>query len=315
MQFSTRIPLPDYAYPINYDSEIVSLGSCFATNIGARFSFYKFKSTVNPFGILFHPLALEKFIGFAVQQKVFSEADIFFYNGLWHCFDAHSGLSHPDKEVMLQQLNNALQTARLALSKASHLILTLGTAWAYRHSQSGAIVANCHKVPQKEFTKELLSVNEVCRSIIAIKTFVKSINPFIQLVITVSPVRHIKDGFIENQRSKAHLLAGLHEAIADGDSVTYFPSYEIMMDELRDYRFYADDMIHPSPLAIDYIWQRFSESFISNDAHAVMAEVEAIQKGYAHRAFNPDSEQHKKFLSALQQRAETLQKTYSHITF
>ena len=315
MEFTTRVPIGHYSIPIDYNSSVVSLGSCFALNIGAKFEHFKFRNLTNPFGILFHPLALEKFVSFAVNKKTFTEADIFFHEGRWHCFDVHSELSDADPENLLRNLSTAVKSANAELTNASHLIITLGTAWVYRHTGSSNLVANCHKIQQKEFTKELLGVQEIEQSIRSIMQMVLTLNPDINFIFTVSPVRHIKDGFAENQRSKAHLIAGLHEAIDSNDRAFYFPSYEIMMDELRDYRFYARDMIHPSQQAIDYIWERFADVCISPESKSLMAEIESIQKGLSHRPFNPDGEQHQKFLHALQQKISTLREKYPHMVF
>lgn len=318
MQFTTQIPIRQSSNPIDYNSRIVSLGSCFAVNIGQKLDYFKFRNTTNPFGILFHPLALEKFIGFAVNGKTFTEADIFFHNERWHCFDAHSDISHPDKEEMLSNLNEAAALANAGIKNATHLIITLGTAWVYRNNNSGELVANCHKVPQKEFTKELLSVQQIRQSLRNILAMVKQANPSAHIICTVSPVRHIKDGFTENQWSKANLIAALHETLATpplGVRGAYFPSYEIMMDELRDYRFYAEDMIHPNQTAVDYIWERFTEAFITADAQADMKLIDSIQKGLQHRPFNPDSQQHRDFLSNLNDKIAALQKQHPHIRF
>lgn len=318
MQFTTQIPIPHSDHPIDYNSRIVSLGSCFAVNIGQKLDYFKFRNTTNPFGILFHPLALEKFIGFAVNGKPFTEADIFFHNDRWHCFDAHSDLSHPDKNRLLGNLTATASQAQAELQQATHVIITLGTAWAYRNTDSGELVANCHKVPQKQFTKELLSIEAIKQSLSNIIAMVQQVNPAAQIVFTVSPVRHIKDGFTENQWSKANLISALQEVLTTGNhqpTTIYFPSYEIMMDELRDYRFYAQDMIHPNQIAIDYIWERFTEAFITPAAQETMKQVDTIQKGLSHRPFNPEAPQHKEFLSKLSDKITRLQKQYPHITF
>lgn len=322
MQFTTQIPIQKSSYPIGYNSRMVSLGSCFAVNIGQKLDYFKFRNTTNPFGILFHPLALEKFIAFAVNGKTFTEGDIFFHNERWHCFDSHSDLSHPSKDVFLQNLNSAVTLANAEIKAASHLIITLGTAWVYRSNANGELVANCHKVPQKEFSKELLSVETIRQSLQNILALVKEANPEAHIVFTVSPVRHIKDGFVQNQWSKANLTTALHETLAtetencDCDcKLSYFPSYEIMMDELRDYRFYAEDMIHPNRVAIDYIWERFTEAFITPEAQATMKLADSIQKGLRHRTFNPDSQQHRNFLSNLNDKMKALLQQYPHIRF
>ena len=317
MQFRTQIPVTKSNQPIDYNSKIVSLGSCFAVNMSEKFDYFKFQNTTNPFGILFHPLALEKFITFALEDIPYTETDVFHHNERWHCFDAHSDLSHPDKNILLNNLNTALQITKERLSNASHLIITLGTAWVYTHLKSEEPVANCHKVPQKEFSKGLLSAPVITESLQNIISITLNANPGLQLIFTVSPVRHIKDGFTENQWSKSNLISALHNILntQEDSNCSYFPSYEIMMDELRDYRFYAKDMIHPSDVAIDYIWQRFTDSWISDATQTEMKEADAIQKALLHKPFNPESDQHKEFLNKLSKRIITLQGKYPHIGF
>ncbi|HEX8268305.1 MAG TPA: GSCFA domain-containing protein [Flavobacterium sp.] len=314
MQFRTQVPIPAYDQLIDYDSRIVSLGSCFAVNIAEKFRYYKFQNILNPVGILFHPLALEKFIRYAVEGHKFSDPDIFLHKDLWHSFDAHSDLSRTTKVQLLQDLNTSATSAKSAITEASHIIITLGTSWVYRHIESGELVANCHKVPQNQFSKELLSVSENVESLQNIIELLKSVNNNVHIIFTVSPVRHIKDGFVENQRSKAHLITALHEVLQSATAV-YFPSYEIMMDELRDYRFYSHDMLHPNQTAIDYIWERFLEAAVSKGAFDTMQEVDAVQKSLSHRAFNPESEQHQQFLLKVQGQINHLQKKFPHIVF
>lgn len=317
MQFRTQIPIKKNSLPISYDSNIVSLGSCFAVNMGQKLEYYKFRNTINPFGILFHPFAIEKIISFALNKKTFSKADIFFHNELWHCFDAHSDLSSTDAESLINSLNTASLLLNEAVKSASHIIITLGTAWVYKHNEINETVANCHKVPQKEFTKELLNPERIKQSLQNSINMIREVNSNVQVIFTVSPVRHIKDGFTENQWSKANLISAIQNFIEQESSeyITYFPSYEIMMDELRDYRFYNEDMIHPNQTAINYIWQRFTESFINESCHKTMEDVASIQKSLLHRPFNPKSEQHKKFITKLNDKINVLQEQYPYITF
>lgn len=316
MQFTTLIPIQKSTYQIDYNSKIVSLGSCFAVNIGEKFEHFKFQNTINPFGILFHPLALEKIISKAISKEKFTEENIFFHNERWHSFDVHSDLSTSNKEDFLQTLNSNSDLLHNSLSNCSHVIITLGTSWVYRKIETGKIVANCHKVPQKEFKKELLSVEEIKKSLEGILDSISKLNPEARIIFTISPVRHIKDGFVENQWSKANLIVAVHETINSKLATSnYFPSYEIMMDELRDYRFYAEDMIHPSQTAIDYIWKRFSETWISEEALTTLQEIENIQKRLNHRPFNSESEQHQKFLGNLQQRIEVLKSRFPSMNF
>ncbi|RKF04245.1 GSCFA family protein [Tenacibaculum lutimaris] len=316
MVFQTHIPLKKQKHHlINYNSKLLLLGSCFSENIGNKLSYYKFQSEQNPFGILFHPKAIETFITKTTNKEKYTENDVFFHNERWHSFDAHSVLSSSSKEELLTSLNNNITSAFQQLKSASHVIITLGTAWVYREIATDIIVANCHKIPQKKFLKELLTVEEVSESLEAINSLIKSINPETTIIYTLSPIRHIKDGFVENQRSKAHLLSAIHQTNEPRNNTHYFPSYEIMMDELRDYRFYAEDMIHPNQTAINYIWEKFSEVWFSEEAIETMKEVETIQKGFAHKPFNPNSEAHLLFLKKLQQKKETLLQAFPFMNF
>ncbi|WP_282050695.1 GSCFA domain-containing protein [Maribacter aquivivus] len=314
MNLLTKIPLSKSKNPIDYSSQLLLLGSCFSENIGAKLEYYKFQGLQNPFGILFHPLAIEKLIQKSVHQELITEKDVFNENEQWHSFDAHSCLSNPSKEKIITDINAAVENTSAQLKKASHIIITLGTAWVYRNTSSNQVVANCHKVPQSNFTKELLSVDEVEKSLNRTIALVHSINPAVQFIFTVSPVRHLKDGFVENQLSKAHLISAIHKVLG-GNKISYFPSYELMMDELRDYRFYAKDMIHPNELAIDYIWEKFVEVWISQSAYITMEKVQKIQTGLLHRPFNEKSEQHQKFLFKLNELKSEIQKEFSHIRF
>ena len=324
MQFTTKIPVQKSSFPIDYDSKIMLLGSCFAENIGKKFSYFKYQATTNPFGIIFNAVSLEKLIRRVVENKKFTENDIFFHNELWHCYEVHSELSNPDKDLFLSHLNSILESTHRHIAALTHCIITLGTSWVYSNIETHEIVANCHKVPQKQFTKELLSIEQTEKSLQNIILLIHSVNPNCHFIFTVSPVRHIKDGFIENTLSKAHLIAAIHSILNKKFSTSlevtnqnrnYFPSYEVMMDELRDYRFYAEDMLHPNQTAIDYIWLRFYEHYISESAAKLMEEVDAIQKGLAHRPFNPNTESHQKFLAQLNLKIETIKKKLPHVSF
>ncbi|TXI65558.1 MAG: GSCFA domain-containing protein [Flavobacterium sp.] len=315
MQFTTKIPVQKSAFPIDYNSKIMLLGSCFAENMGEKFQYFKFQAITNPFGIIFNAVSLEKLIRRAVENRMFTENDIFFHNDLWHCFEAHSELSNPDKDAFLDSLNDLINSTNKQLNDSTHIIITLGTSWVYRNIETNEIVANCHKVPQKQFTKELLSISQTEESLQSIISLIHSVNPNCKFIFTVSPVRHIKDGFVENNLSKAHLVAALHSSISQLSSSNYFPAYEIMMDELRDYRFYAEDMLHPSQTAIDYIWIQFFENYISESEFGLMNEICSIQKGLKHRPFNPNTESHQKFLNQLDLKIQTIQNQHPFIKF
>lgn len=320
MLLQTQIPLKKQAdNQIDYSSKLTLIGSCFSENIGDKLSYYQFQTIVNPFGILFHPKAIEKLITDVVDNKTYTEKDVFYNNEQWHSFNTHSSLSNPNKETLLTKLNTTITETNKQLKEATHVIITLGTSWVYKHIISNTFVANCHKVPQKEFSKEILSVDEISQSLHTIVSLLKSINKNISIIFTVSPVRHTKDGFIENMQSKSHLISGIHQFLASTSlsqqNNYYFPSYEIMMDELRDYRFYSEDMVHPNQIAVNYIWNKFSSNWITDKAIKTMDEVATIQKGLAHKPFNPKSEQHLKFIKKLSIKSEILLKSFPFMKF
>lgn len=312
MKLQTEIPLSPEENQIDYPSRILLLGSCFSENIATKLDYFKFQNIQNPFGIIFNPVSIERLVVRAVDNKTFSEEDVFQQNGIWKCFEAHSELSSLDKDEFLKKLNNALQTLREALFSSTHIIFTFGTSWVYRNLESDEIVANCHKLPQKNFKKELLSIQEISDSLKNSCDKISEINPNTVIINTVSPVRHIKDGFVENSLSKAHLISAIHDL---NKQSFYFPSYEIMMDELRDYRFYAEDMLHPNKTAIEIIWKKFSKVWISSESEAFRKEIASIQLGLLHKAFNPKSAEHLQFLEKLQRKISSLQKQLPHIEF
>jgi lysophospholipase L1-like esterase len=303
--------------PISYASKMVLLGSCFSENIGAQLDHFKFQTVQNPFGILFHPKAIKTLVANAIHEKTYTQKDLVFQNERWHCFDAHSKLSALVKKDILLQLNKATAATNLALKEATHLLITLGTSWVYRDTASHKIVANCHKIPQKKFAKELLSVQEVTETLSEIIALIRSVNTQVNIIFTVSPVRHLKDGFVENTQSKSHLIAAIQALLqrSKNTNLHYFPSYEIMMDELRDYRFYAEDLIHPNTTAIQYIWEHFTSTWISKKACETMQEINSIQKGLSHKPFDVKSIQHQKFLTNLTARITKIETEFPFIKF
>jgi hypothetical protein len=315
MKLTTPIKLSRQNPPINYSSKVLLLGSCFAQNMGEKLEYYKFQQCTNPFGILFHPVAIEKLIARAVNQNWFTSKDIFLQNEQWHCFLAHSKLSNTSEEDLISALNSALEKLRFSLLEASHVVFTFGTAWVYKHLEKDTIVANCHKVPQKEFVKQLLSPDDVSDVLLGIETKLRTINPTCSIINTVSPVRHIKDGLIENSRSKAHLIAGVQEIVSPDKFNYYFPSYEIMMDELRDYRYYKEDLIHPNQTAIAIIWNAFTGSWICPETAALQKKIATIQSGILHTPFNENSKAHIHFKKDLEVQISQVQKALPWATF
>ncbi|WP_297695217.1 GSCFA domain-containing protein [uncultured Eudoraea sp.] len=318
MKLQTIVPLHSEKERIDYASTLFLIGSCFVENIGKKFQYYQFQTLQNPLGILFHPEAIENFIVRSVEQKKYKATDVFNFNERWHCFDAHSDLSDPSKDKLLANLNGALHNTRNQLENATHVIITLGTAWVYRNIESQKRVANCHKVPQKKFTKELLSKEEIEESLNQIIANIRKVNENASVIFTISPVRHLKDGFVENQRSKAKLISAvgkIMQVTSNNRNLHYFPAFEIMLDELRDYRFYVEDMVHPNNLAIDYIWEKFKNVWVAEKAESVMKAVEEIQKGLSHRPFNEDSDQHQLFLKSLNEKISALNKEFPFMKF
>ena len=318
MKLQTQIPLKKQSNNlIDYRSNILLIGSCFVENIGNKLEYYKFKNLQNPFGILYHPLAIKRLIANAIDNKSYTEDDIFFQNEQWHCFDAHSKLSNVNKNELLISLNEQIKSTHQQITQSSHIVITLGTSWVYKDITTEKHVANCHKIPQKQFLKKLLSSDEVSQSLNAIIGLIKSVNKESLIIFTVSPIRHLKDGFVENTKSKAHLVSAIHAVLSlrAQSRCYYFPSYEIMLDELRDYRFYKEDMLHPNAIAINYIWEKFQQVWMSSEAQKTMSDVEAVQKGLRHKPFNKNSIAHLKFLQDLVQKREKLQSQFSHIVF
>ena len=315
MKLTTPIKLSRQNPPINYSSKVLLLGSCFAQNMGAKLEYYKFQQCTNPFGILFHPVAIEKLITRAVNQTWFTSKDVFLQNEQWHCFLAHSKLSNTSEEDLISALNSALEKLRFSLLEASHVVFTFGTAWVYRHLEKDTIVANCHKVPQKKFVKQLLSPDDVSDVLLGIETKLRTINPTCSIINTVSPVRHIKDGLLANSRSKAHLIAGVQEIVSPEKLNYYFPSYEIMMDELRDYRYYKEDLIHPNQTAIAIIWEKFLSSWVASETFEIQKKIAVIQNGLLHIPFNEHSKAHIHFKKDLETKISEIKEQLPWATF
>jgi hypothetical protein len=261
MKLRTEIELTKQESVINYDSHVVLFGSCFAENIAQKLDFYKFPHLVNPFGILFHPIAIENALDDIDQKKIYTENDLYFHNDLWQSFKHHSKFSSESKSEILRHINTSIENTNQFLKNTSHIIITLGTAWVYEFTEQQQLVANCHKIAQKKFQKRLLSLDEIEQSLQNTLQIIQRFNPTTQVIFTVSPVRHLNNGIVENSQSKALLLTAIHQVIHQ-KSTHYFPSFEIMMDDLRDYRFYKNDLIHPNDLAVDYIWEQFKNSWI-----------------------------------------------------
>ena len=315
MKLQTQIPLVKQLPAIDYNSKVVLLGSCFSENMAEKFLYYKFQTEVNPFGVLFHPVAILDFLTRAHQDIPYNEKDVFFSHGYWQSYRAHSKLNRISKIELLDTLNTAQASIQNQLKSASHVVLTFGTAWVYTHIQTNSVVANCHKQPAQEFEKSILRSDQLAETFEAILSILKAFNPEVTVIFSISPVRHLKDGFVENNQSKAHLIAALHSVLKPSKKTHYFPSYEIVMDELRDYRFYKEDMVHPNQLAIDYIWEKFQSIWIDPRVNPTLKEVNRIQKGLSHTPFNPSTSEHAAFLSKLAGAIQVLETRFPFMKF
>ena len=314
MDFRTKINIDKESNPIDYDSNIVLFGSCFVENMEKHLNYFKFQNTSNSHGILFHPKAIEKAVLECVNNTVYKKTDLFYHNEFWLSFNHHSKFSSLSSNEILTTVNSDINKTHKALNTASHVLITLGTAWVYQFEEKKILVANCHKIPQKKFKKELLSIAQITESLGKIISLIKQVNLNATILFTVSPIRHLKDGIVENTLSKAHLISAIHQ-IVDKKNTFYFPSYEIMMDDLRDYRFYKNDMLHPNKTATNYIWEIFKKTWINEKSYPLMKEINSIQKSLQHRPFRKDSKKHQLFLQQLMNKIELITSKNPHIKF
>ncbi|PKP09980.1 MAG: GSCFA domain protein [Bacteroidetes bacterium HGW-Bacteroidetes-4] len=315
MELFRTLLKPTGGESINYSTRVLTLGSCFSEHMGEYLKSNKFNALINPFGIIYNPLSIGNSIERLLNKKLLAETDLFEHEGVWNSFSHHSRYSGTDKLSVLENINSKLLAGSDFLRQTDVLMLTFGTAWVYEYKKSGEVVSNCHKLPAKEFKRYRLRVQEIVAYYKLIIEKLRSQNSNLKLILTVSPVRHLKDGFHENQLSKAVLLLAVEELCEAFEQVYYFPSYELMMDDLRDYRFYNDDMLHPSPLAVSYIWEKFKQAWINPACEPVMQQIKKIELASKHRPFQVKSESHQKFLQKQLQAINKLKADYPHLDF
>ena len=324
--FRLALEIPPFPQRINHRQRLFLSGSCFTEHIARQLADNKFATFENPHGILFNPVSIASSVVSCIEQKVYKEDDLFYYNELWNSWDHHSRFSHPDKQTALHQINTTLQSAHTFLKQADWLILTLGSAFVYEFAEKPSplytaknrnndIVANCHKVPADRFRKKLLTTEEVFTVLDNLRYRLMLFNPSVKVIYTISPVRHARDGLVENNKSKAVLIQAVHHMVEKFDNHFYFPAYELVIDDLRDYRFYAEDMVHPNYLATQYVWEKFTDCCIDPCCYSLMKEMEKINIALKHRAFNPASEAHRQFLSSYLTKVQALQEQYPYLDF
>lgn len=311
----TKLRLEDFPDKIDYQQSIFSIGSCFAVHIAEQLSTHKFRIALNPFGILYNPFSISQSIQRLIEGRPYEPDQLFQHDELWHSYDHHGVFSDPEQEVCLEKINTALKEGSQFLRSAQWCILTLGTAYVFVEKKQQRIVANCHKVPGGEFTRIRLSQEEMVLQLSSSIQAIRKINPSVNFILTVSPVRHIRDGLIENQRSKAALLLAVEELTRQHSGVYYFPSYELLLDDLRDYRFYESDLIHPNALAVEYIWERFEEAFFAQDTWQIMKEVRKVVQAAQHRPLHPQRAAHQRFVEVQSRKMEELERRYDFFDF
>lgn len=303
-----RTALPPFTAPfrIAHSDRILLLGSCFTDHIGGYLSDRQFRVLTNPFGISYNPVSLSH----CLLGVHFQESDFFENGGIWRHWELHSELAHPDLQQAMAQAQEANRTAQEFLATVDVMMVTLGTSEVFELQSTGDIVANCHKMPSTAFQQRRLSVSETVNVLKEAFEKIRLLRPDIKIVLTVSPVRHLRNGAVENQRSKAVLHLACAELGATTPNTWYFPAYELLMDDLRDYRFYASDMLHPSETAVAYIWERFGQAFFEASTAQLNQQIEKINTGLRHRPFNPDTAQHQAFLEKIQAQIAQLQAKY-----
>lgn len=305
-----------YPYRIGYQTPVLFCGSCFSENIGKIMVDLKMPVRVNPFGVVYNPVSVKQSLDRLLHPVQFVEADLHYGNGLWFSLMHHTSFSSPDRGQCLSAINQSLIESANFLQRARFLLVTFGTARVYYLRETQQPVSNCHKIPAREFEHRLLSIHEIVEEWIPLLNELKSTIPDIKVIFTVSPVRHWKDGAEGNQQSKATLILAIHELVSRvPEMATYFPAYEIVMDDLRDYRFYADDMLHPSPLAVKYIWEKFSNAILDTEAIGLVKQVERVKRALNHRPFNPETREHQDFLRNTLAQIVLIRKKYPQIDF
>ncbi|MEZ4909632.1 MAG: GSCFA domain-containing protein [Saprospiraceae bacterium] len=316
MLFRTELNILPSKAQIQYTDPVLLIGSCFSQNIGSYLQKYKFNVISNPFGTVFNPISIAKLLQVAALDTQFTAEDLLKSQGKWVHPDFHSVLSTTNVKSTLDQIHQAIHHVHLALKRVKIIFITLGTSYAYTFKESETVVANCHKLSGNLFDKKLLSVEESVAALEESIALLRRSNDSIHVVVTVSPVRHIKDGIVENQRSKARLIETAHRLVElDPENTTYFPAYEWLMDDLRDYRFYGEDMIHPSDSAIQFIWEKFCHHYFEKDTLSKLSEVQDILKAAHHKHFNPDSAETAKFKSEYLRKIDALTGRFPFLNF
>ncbi len=313
MQLSLKLDIPPLKQPITYQDKLLLTGSCFTEHISDRLQQFKFNVVSNPNGILFNPLSVADSLDSYMEGREYDKDDLFYLNELWNSWDHHTRFSDIDADAALEKINESQRRAAASIKEAKWVIVTLGSAFQYYLKDSGKPVANNHRAPSQWFEKRLLSIDAILDALRNTIGKLNAINPAAKVLFTISPVRHIRDGVVENNRSKARLIEAVHQLCCHFDQVHYFPAYEVLIDILRDYRFYDIDFVHPNFLATSYVWEQFSEACIHPDSYKTMEQVNEIATAHRHRPRFPQTEAHKNFMKSNAEKAQQIMKSHPHL--
>ncbi|GAA4754091.1 GSCFA domain-containing protein [Flavisolibacter ginsenosidimutans] len=321
MKFRFEFTIKKLPEPITHRHKLLLIGSCFTENIGEKLDNFKFTTLQNPNGILFNPVSVAEALTAYIEAKQTEEKDLFFYNEAWHSWKHHSRFSGLTADEALQEINNSTAVAHKFLKEADYLFVTLGSAWIYTltekatNAKVGAIAANNHKAPADWFQRKLLTTEDVLRVLDNLIHRLFLFNAKLKIIFTISPVRHLRDGVVENNRSKAVLISAVHHLVNKFDRLYYFPAYELVIDDLRDYRFYAEDLVHPNYFATQYVWEKLVDACMDGKTKELMEDIHAVTLAFKHKAFNPHSAQHKKFLQTNYEKVVRLQQEQPYLNF
>lgn len=291
MDFRKIVPISKPPFQITHQDGVLLMGSCFTENIGEKLKHYGFNTTNNPFGIIYNPLSIFQNLNTIIQRKHYTEKDLLIRNERYISLDHHGKYSDTDKDSLLHTINSGVEQTNKSFSGYRYIIFTLGTSFVYKHLETGRIAANCHKIPNTAFEKRLLRIDEIKTAFDSVKNSLKDKI----ILFTVSPVRHWRDGAIENQRSKSILTESIHQLMEENSNCYYFPAYEIMMDELRDYRFYEEDMLHPNKTAVNYIWERFCQAYFEEPTMDILTKIHKLRLMFQHRIKHSDTAEQENF--------------------
>jgi hypothetical protein len=319
MNFHLEFSPKQFTNKINHRNSLVLIGSCFTENIGDKLVAYKFNVLQNPNGILFNPVSVAEAIGNYISNKKITEEDLFYLNEGYHSWQHHSRFSSPVKAEAVSKINASTAAANIYLKTADVLMITLGSAWVYEltddamNAGTGAVAANNHKAPAAWFNRRLLSAKELDNVLGSMISKLAAFNPSLRIIFTISPVRHLREGFIENNCSKAALISAVHKLVDENSQLAYFPAYELVIDDLRDYRFYAEDMVHPNYAATNYVWEKFVSACIDEPSQQLMKTINELNAAKSHKPFNPVSTAHKNFLQKNLEKVNLLQQQHPYL--